>query len=117
MTLNRQAVADAINDRMEELGVTPKHLAERSGLSEAVLRDLRRNYRPERRPQRSTLVLLSEALRWPANYLGDLLDDQISPTPPPTDVLVELRTMRQDLDALRARVDEIEQAQRRTGTA
>lgn len=102
-----EAVANAINTRMDELNITQKELATRSGLGESTLRQLQRNYRPDRRPRPYTLEAISVALGRPPIWLAEVLtggqavDSEASLT-------AEVRAMRVELDQLRERVTRLE---------
>lgn len=74
---NWQAVAVAVTTRMEELGITQRELAERTGVSAATLRQIQNNYGPRRRSPR-TLSAISTGLRWPAEHLKAVLDDDVA---------------------------------------
>lgn len=62
-----QALADAINDRMSELGITQQQLAQRSGVSVAALRGLQKAEPRRRSPV--ILSAISRALSWPEDHL------------------------------------------------
>lgn len=70
MAKDWQAVADAINTRMEELGMSQRELASRSRVSVAALRQIQKAVPKERNPR--TLAAISEALGWPPNRLEDV---------------------------------------------
>lgn len=105
MSKNWQAVADAINARLEEIQLTQKELADRSGVSVATLRQLQKNDAPRKRSPR-TLAAVSEGLRWPSDHLGRVLDDGPAANAP--DVLGELSRLRADVQDLQARVADLE---------
>lgn len=88
------AVADAIRSRIDELGITQKQLATRSGVSESTIRQLMNNYGPRRR-SRHTLEDTSKGLDWPADYLSRVLGGGVPGRPSGSD------------DSLRAEVDEL----------
>jgi hypothetical protein len=67
------AVARAINQRIDELGMTQRTLAERAQVSSAIVREIQQN-KIQRRRNAKTLEALSVALSWPPDYLSDLLD-------------------------------------------
>lgn len=107
------AVADAINGRLEELGMTQRELAERSGVSVATLRQLQHNNRPRRRNPR-TLEAVSVGLRLPLDYLARVLEG--GDAEPPADagsLRVAVTELRDEMTQLRGRVDAIEKSQRR----
>ncbi|MGH3629703.1 MAG: helix-turn-helix domain-containing protein [Sciscionella sp.] len=62
------AVADAINDRVRELGLRQWELAERSHVSQAIVRELQLHTLERRRSGR-TLEALSLALQWHPGHL------------------------------------------------
>ena len=103
-------VAAAINARMAALRITQQDLAAKSDVSPATIRELQHNHRPRRRYGR-TLSALSEALDWPAGHLDDVLNGRDSGAPPAVEqdeVLVELRGIRGELEAIRSRLDALE---------
>lgn len=66
------AVATAINERLGELGMRQRELAERSQVSQAIVRELQRNTTQRHRSAR-TLEALSTALGWHADHLAAVL--------------------------------------------
>lgn len=69
---NWSAVAQAISDRVRELGWRQRELAERSHVSVAVVREIQR-HTVERRRSRRTLEALSVALGWKPEHLDEVL--------------------------------------------
>ena len=69
---NWAAVARAISDRVRELGWRQRELAERSHVSAAVVREIRRHTIERRRSPR-TLQALSVALGWEPEHLDRVL--------------------------------------------
>jgi hypothetical protein len=69
---NWAAVAQAINDRVRELGWRQRELAERSHVSVAVVREIQRHTAERRRSPR-TLEALSVALGWEPEHLHRVL--------------------------------------------
>jgi predicted transcriptional regulator len=67
------AVARAINQRVDELGMTQRTLAARAQVSSAIIREIQQN-RIHRRRNAKTLEALSVALSWPAEHLSAVLD-------------------------------------------
>ncbi|MBM7770768.1 DNA-binding XRE family transcriptional regulator [Actinokineospora baliensis] len=65
---NWQAVGQAITQRREELRLKQRDVAKRSGVSQAIIRELEYNT-VERRRSHRTLEALSTALEWPAGHL------------------------------------------------
>jgi transcriptional regulator with XRE-family HTH domain len=66
------AVAQAISNRMAELGISQRELIERSHLSKAIVREIQHDVVRRRRSAR-TLEALSTALDWHAGYLAAVL--------------------------------------------
>lgn len=105
------AVARAIQNRLDETRSTQMEIASRARVSLTTLRELQHNLNPRRRrPQ--TLSAVSEALGWPAGYLAQVLQGEAAE--PHADesadpVLTSLSGLEQEIRALRARVDQIEQ--------
>src|SRR5690242_14561340 len=95
-----QAVADAINTRSAERGLTQKALADLSGVSVATLRKLQKAEPGDR--GRPVLMALSVALGWAPGHLQAVSDDV--PAPPASDVDAALRA---DVDAIRADLDDV----------
>jgi hypothetical protein len=104
------AVALVIQNRLSETRATQMDVASRARVSLTTLRELQHNLNPRRRrPQ--TLAAVSEALGWPAAYLGQVLRgeearahaDEIGDP-----VLNALRGLEDEIAALRERVVRIE---------
>lgn len=102
MSKDWQAVADAINTRMEQLDMTQAELAKRSGVAVATLRQIQHAV-PKRRSPR-TLADISEALRWPPTHLEKVADGE-QPTNGDQDRIGQLEAAVADLQQ---RVDVIE---------
>ncbi len=100
------AVAAAINTRLEELGMTQVELSARSGVSVATLRQLQRNDQPRRRNPR-TLAAVSEGLRWPKQHLARVLDGDNADVEP-ANLAEEVRLIRAELGDLRSRIEAVE---------
>ena len=66
------AVARAITQRLQELGMRQRELAERSHVSQAIVRELQHNTAQRRRSSR-TLEALSVALAWHPQHLTAVL--------------------------------------------
>lgn len=104
------AVAKAINERLEETRQTQMEVASKAGVSLTTFRELQHNINARRRQAR-TLAAISEALAWPADYLGAVLRGE---RPQPHDdeaqdpVLRDLSAIHDELRALRERVDAVE---------
>lgn len=73
MGKNWDAVADAINTRMDELQMTQQELAHASSVSPATLRELQHNRNPRKRSSR-LLSAISVALDWPSSHLEYVAD-------------------------------------------
>ncbi|GAA3629322.1 MULTISPECIES: helix-turn-helix domain-containing protein [Lentzea] len=94
------AVAKAINQRVDELGLRQKELAERSHVSLAIVREIQHNLVERRRSPR-TLESLSTALGWHPLHLDAVLRGR---TPPEVgDPVVDLA------DTLWTRMDRVEE--------
>lgn len=72
------AVSLAINERMTELGLNQRELAERSQVSKTMITEIRRNVAQRRRGAR-TLEALSLALDWHPQHLDAVLNGQPVP--------------------------------------
>ncbi|SEQ63088.1 hypothetical protein SAMN05216188_10492 [Lentzea xinjiangensis] len=103
------AVAEAINARAAELALKQKEIAERSGVSHAIVREMQQG-RIERRRNPRTLEALSIALDWHPQHLTAVLQGK---TPPEADSAVTaaedplvplLQTIIRELRGLRAQV-------------
>ncbi len=105
------AVARAIQHRLDETRSTQMDIASRARVSLTTLRELQHNLNPRRRrPQ--TLAAVSEALGWPAGYLAQVLRGE--PAAPHPDeagdpVLRSLTDLESEIASLRSRVARIEQ--------
>jgi transcriptional regulator with XRE-family HTH domain len=106
------SVAEAVNDRMRERGITQRELAESSGISVATLRKVQHGL-PQAR-NRSTLANISRALGFRDDHLWRIATE----SPPGTDSASEASTidaLRSDLEDLRKRVEAIEANQPAAG--
>lgn len=74
------AVAKAINERLTELGLNQRELAERSNIALSIVRELRGNTVQRRRSGR-TLEALSVALGWHPRHLAAVLLGHNPPAP------------------------------------
>ena len=74
------AVAKAINERLTELGLNQRELAERSNIALSIVRELRNNTVQRRRSGR-TLEALSVALGWHPRHLAAVLLGLTPPAP------------------------------------
>lgn len=78
MSDNWAAVAKAINERAAELGLRQRDLADRSGVSLAIVREIQR-HTVERKRSHRTLEALSEALDWHPQHLLAVLHNRRPP--------------------------------------
>jgi transcriptional regulator with XRE-family HTH domain len=98
------AVAKAISVRVNELGWRQRELAERSHVSQAIVRELQ-HHTVERRRSARTLEALSTTLGWHPQHLLAVLQNRTPPHPDePVDDGDEVRSR---LDALELRLAEI----------
>jgi transcriptional regulator with XRE-family HTH domain len=99
------AVANAITERVNELGWRQRELAQRSRVSQAVVRELQ-HHTVERRRSARTLEALSVALGWHPQHLAAVLHGRTSPEPgePISD---NSSTVSSRLDAIDGRLSEI----------
>lgn len=112
MTEDWAAIARAINQRVSELGLRQRELAERSHVSQAIVRELMRNTVNRRRSAR-TLEALSLALEWHPDHLSAVLAGRKPPghdDPVPTsgdDVAARLAIIERHLRQITHRLDEM----------
>jgi transcriptional regulator with XRE-family HTH domain len=99
------AVAKAINERMNALGWRQRELAERSHVSQAIVRELQ-HHTVERRRSPRTLESLSLTLGWHPQHLDAVLDGRI-PLQPDEPIREYGDTVQARLDALDQRLREI----------
>lgn len=116
MTKDWTAVAKAIDKRLKELGWRQRQLAERSNVSQAIVRELQHQTLERRRSAR-TLEALSVTLGWHPQHLEALsngqrpleLDEPVSDTGDTLwsrlDTLEE--SLNERLDEITARLDEL----------
>jgi len=99
------AVANAIKQRVNELGWRQRELAQRSHVSQAIVRELQ-HHTVERRRSARTLEALSVALGWHPQHLSAVLRGR---TPPELGepVSEDSRTVSSRLDAIDERLSEI----------
>ncbi|GAB2996535.1 XRE family transcriptional regulator [Amycolatopsis acidiphila] len=99
------AVAKAINARVNELGWLQRELAQRSHVSQAVVREIQHHVVERRRSPR-TLESLSVALGWHPQHLDAVLHGRRPPKP--ADPVVDHGdTVWSRVDGLERRLDEI----------
>lgn len=94
MARDWQAVADAINTRSAERGLTQKALADASGVSVATLRKLQKAEPGDR--GKPVLMALSVALGWAPGHLQALSEEVAAPS-----TVDPSAALRADIDALR----------------
>lgn len=104
MTEDWAAVARAINERVNELGIRQRDLAERSHVSQAIVRELQRNTVARRRSAR-TLEALSAALEWHPGHLLAVLHGNRPLRPGETGDPIDALAVR--LDAIEGRLKEM----------
>jgi uncharacterized protein YciW len=99
------AVANAITERVNELGWRQRELAQRSHVSQAIVRELQ-HHTVERRRSARTLEALSVAMGWHSQHLAAVLHGR---TPPELGEPVSDngRTVSSRLDAIDERLSEI----------
>ena len=100
------AIAGAITERVNELGWRQRELAQRSHVSQAIVRELQ-HHTVERRRSARTLEALSVALGWHPQHLAAVLRGR---TPPELGELVVSdngETVSSRLDAIDGRLGEI----------
>lgn len=101
------AVAEAINERVIELGWRQRELAERSHVSPAIVREIQR-HTVERHRSPRTLESLSVTLGWEPQHLDAVLNGRRPPTAREP-VTGNGETPMPRLDAIERRLDEITQ--------
>ncbi|RCW45130.1 hypothetical protein DFQ14_10394 [Halopolyspora algeriensis] len=110
MAKDWDAVAAAIQTRLDELGMTQQELAHRAGVALMTVRELQHNLKPRRRNPR-TLAAISEALGLSDSHLSDVLAGK-TPREPAAEasdpVLSDLEALKQQLTAITERLDAIE---------
>jgi transcriptional regulator with XRE-family HTH domain len=99
------AVAKAINARVIELGWRQRELAERSHVSQAIVRELQHHVIERRRSAR-TLEALSTAMGWNPGHLHAVLHGR-APADPGDDSDQSGPDLATRLDAFERRLDEI----------
>jgi transcriptional regulator with XRE-family HTH domain len=105
------AVARAINQRANALGLRQRELAERSHVSQAIVREIQHN-KVQRRRSARTLEAMSLALGWHPEHLTAVLDGR---TPPEVgdpvadddDVPARLSAIERRLRTITVRLDRI----------
>ena len=99
------SVAKAINQRVNELGWRQRELAERSQVSQAIVREIQHHtYERQRSPR--TLESLSVTLGWHPQHLDAVLHCRTPPQPDEPKADGEL-TLASRLDVLERRLAEV----------
>lgn len=108
------SVASAINQRVDELGMTQRTLAERAQVSSAIIREIQQN-KIQRRRNAKTLEALSVALNWHPEHLTAVLEGsdpaevsrrQSDDVPARLTAMErQLRTISRQLDTLNANLE------------
>ncbi|MFB9908475.1 helix-turn-helix domain-containing protein [Allokutzneria oryzae] len=108
MSQDWATVAKAINERLTELGLRQRELAERSGVSQAMIREIQYNTAQRRRGSR-TLEALSRALDWHPQHLASVLRGHRPPSVDETDdpVADRLAAIQDSIDELAERIDQM----------
>jgi transcriptional regulator with XRE-family HTH domain len=106
------AVARAINERLTEIGLNQRELAERSNIALSIVREIRNNTVQRRRSGR-TLEAMSVALGWHPRHLAAVLLGHTPPAPnDPIDyagdsVPARLAAIEEQLREITKRLDEV----------
>ncbi|WP_019808222.1 helix-turn-helix domain-containing protein [Saccharomonospora halophila] len=96
------AVAEAINTRLAELGMTQAELASKSRVSPATLRQMQHGVAKRRTPH--TLAAISEALGWPSRHLEQVSEgESVAPDP---DRVARLENALADLEQRVRRIED-----------
>lgn len=107
------AVSKAINERVHELGWRQRELAERSRVSQAIVRELQ-HHTVERRRSTRTLESLSVTLGWHPQHLEAVLHGRRPPevnesvTDSGDTLWSRLDRLEQRLDEITERLDELQ---------
>lgn len=105
MTEDWVAVANAIKARVNELGWRQRELAQRSHVSQAIVRELQ-HHTVERRRSARTLEALSIALGWHPQHLAAVLRGR-TPSELDDPISENGRTVSSRLDAIDERLSQI----------
>jgi transcriptional regulator with XRE-family HTH domain len=100
------AVANAITERVNELGWRQRELAQRSHVSQAIVREIQ-HHTVERRRSARTLEALSVALGWHPQHLDAVLRGRTPPGPNEPVTSENSKTVSSRLDAIDERLSEI----------
>jgi hypothetical protein len=114
VTKDWAAVADAIKQRMAEIGLRQCELIDRSNVSPAVVREIQNNVVARKRGNR-TLHAISVALDWHPDHLAAVLDGQVPPRLDEsgrTEILTRLSAIERRLRAIDQRFAAIRPARK-----
>ncbi|GAA3638200.1 hypothetical protein GCM10022267_25870 [Lentzea roselyniae] len=100
-----QAVADAINTRMEELKISQRGLADAARVGVATVRRLQKGEPAERGA--ALLAAVSAALHWPPGHLESVAAGQPVPVDPTAALRDEVAQLRDEVAELRRLVEEV----------
>lgn len=106
------AISKALNERLTELGLNQRELAERANVALSIVRELRNNTVQRRRSGR-TLEALSVALGWHPRHLAAVLLGHTPPGPSdPVDLAADsvpgrLAAIEDQLGQITRRLDEL----------
>lgn len=95
------AVAKAISDRIAELGIRQRDLADRANVGLSTVQELVNNWKPRKRNPK-TLAAISEALGWPPGKIQAVADgrpDELS-EPSASSLAAHSRDVVQAVEAL-----------------
>ena len=112
MSEDWSAVSKALNERLTELGLNQRELAERANVALSIVRELRNNTVQRRRSGR-TLETLSVALGWHPRHLAAVLLGHTPPAPnDPVDLAADsvptrLAAIEDQLGQITRRLDEL----------
>ncbi|HEX5121166.1 MAG TPA: helix-turn-helix transcriptional regulator [Pseudonocardiaceae bacterium] len=113
MTGDWAAVANAVKQRMAELGLRQGAVIKRSGLTKQTVGEIENNSK-QRNRNRRTLEALSEALEWHPDYLAAVLEGRTAPevgTPyakSADDIPARFDVLEHQLDVMRAEIREFD---------
>jgi transcriptional regulator with XRE-family HTH domain len=108
MAKDWDAVANAVNTRMDELELTQQEVANRAGVAIQTIRELQHNLVQRNRTSR-TLEAVSAALDLPRGYLSATLKGQTPPiTDEPADSDAAIEDLRAKLTNVMTRLEALE---------
>lgn len=103
------AVANALSQRMAELGLRQQDLAAKANVGVSTIQELVNNWKPRRRNPK-TLAALSTALGWPTDALHTIAAggrQEASTADVAPDVVAELKTRLSDAERRIAKLEEL----------